>query len=150
MSEVFHGGMLSVAFDGSGGDFIFNDPGNLDVVTITKFAREGNTWPAPEAVTDGLANDQQGPTGERVPFAFNALNMDPTEVDTLRTYAFTLAKRDVQFTSLDGKTVMVLTDAVVRVQTAPINEFGKYGFVRIEGEATAAGSDRAYSVVYTP
>ena len=149
-SSLFMGGVAKVVIDGVGGDFIYNVSTNPDVVTIPKFAREGNTWPDPAPITDGLSNDREGPTGEKVPFAFNALNMDPVEVDALRASAFIFDRKDLQFTSKDGKTVVEVKNVVLRVTTNPINEFGKYGFVRFEGEATAAGTQRAYTVVYTP
>lgn len=146
----FTGGVASVVIDGVGGDFTYHVTTNPDVVTIDKFTQEGNEWPKPAAVKDGVHPAQEGPTGEVVPFAFNALNMDPDDVDALKAPAFAMTPHDLQFTSADGKTVMVLFNVILDVNPAPINDFGKYGFVRFEGKATAAGATRAYSVTHTP
>ena len=139
-NELYFGGLLKVEIDVEGGPF------SSPLITITEFTREGQTIPQPQAVTDGLSNDQEGPTGEKTSFAFNGINLDPTKVDTVRAKGFTLDALDVRFHSKDGVKTMTLIGCIVRVATSAINEFGKYGFVKFEGESVSAGSAKSYTL----
>lgn len=149
---MFAGGIGSVMFDQPGGTFLpEGDVGSTTLLTLLEHQMrvEGQQWPAPELVKDQVGNGQGAPTGERVPFAFKAINVDAVKADTLRNRAFSLLAVDVQFTSKDGKTVVVMSDVLLGVQTTPIIEFGKYGFVLFDGEGLAAGADRAMDITTT-
>lgn len=137
--EMLFGGVSLMEFDVAGGNFA------APICSVSAFTREGNTWPTPEAVTDGLSNDQQGPTGQRVPFVVMGVNVDAANADTLRGKGFTLDLVDVRFTPKTGAKKMVVKNVVIRVETAAIAEYGKYGTVRFEGEGTAAGATKAYT-----
>lgn len=143
--SLFHGGVAEVIIDDVGGDFV-TDPD----LTITQFAKEGNKWPNPTVLTDDLADEQAGPTGEEVPFDLRCLNLEADDVSALRTEAHALAPKDVQFTSTDGKTVVVVKGCILGITKSPINDLGKYGVVRVMAKATSAGLVRAYSVIHTP
>lgn len=139
-AEVLFGGVSSVKFDLAGGDF------SSPLLTVTQWSEEGNTWPKPASVKKGINNNQEGPTGQEVPFLLNALNVDAALVDTLRLRGFSLLACDVRFDSLDGAKRMTLLNVIVIVETMAIAEFGEYGVVEISGKATSAGSAKAYTL----
>ncbi len=141
---VFIGGVGSVKVQVAGGDFA-----ESPLLTATLFAQEGNTWPVPEPITDQLSNQQQGPTGERTAFSVRMLNVEATEVTAVRAKGYALELCDVEFTSKDGKIKMVVKNVIPRILTAPIADFGRYGFVLFEGEGTAAGDTLTYTVTET-
>jgi len=144
---LFFGGVGKVVIDAVGGDFTFNP--DIEIEGL-KFTEEGNTWPAPESISAGVHGGQQGPTGEQTPFSFNALNVDAAEVDAIRDAAFALTRKDVQFTSKDGKTKMVVAKCLVRVTTHGIAEHGQYGFVTFAGEGVVSGAGASNTITYTP
>lgn len=131
--------------DAVGGDFV-----TTPELTVSKFTEEGNTWPVPEMQRSGVHGGQQGPTGEKTPFDVRGLNLDAATVDTIRAAAFSLTRKDIQFTSKDGKTKVVLEKVLLTVETHALNEFGQYGFVRFVGEGVAAGAAASSTVTHTP
>lgn len=144
---LFFGGVGKVVIDDVGGDFTTAPDIEIDGL---KFTEEGNTWPTPEAITAGVHGGQQGPTGERTPFDIRVLNVDAATVDTIRAAAFALTRKDVQFTSKDGKTKMVVAKCLLRITTAGIVEHGQYGYVRIEGEGVVSGAGSSNTITHTP
>jgi hypothetical protein len=142
---LYFGGVGKVVIDAVGGDFT-----TAPDIEITQFAEEGNTWPVPEAITAGVHGGQQGPTGERTPFSFNALNVDAATVATIRSAGYALTRKDVQFTSKDGKTKMVVAKCLLRIVTAGIAEHGQYGFVTFAGEGVASGAGASNTITHTP
>lgn len=143
---MFAGGVKSVKFDVPGGTFA----APILALTELQLKVEGQQWPAPELVKDQVGNGQGAPTGERVPFSIKAINVVAANADALRAKGFAVEPVDMQIVSKDGKTTMVLKNVIIGVQTTPIVEFGKYGFVSLDGEAVAAGSERAFTTTTTP
>ncbi len=145
MSKIlFPGGCSVLKIDAVSGNF------SAPVLTLDTFTKSGNQWPQPAALQAAAGSGQMGTTGERVPFKVQGINVDSVPVDTVRIASIGLTRYDLQWTSADGKTVVVQTSVLLSIQTNPIAEDGEFGFVLVSGESVAAGTDRAYTVVYTP
>ncbi len=142
----YFGGVHSVEFVPSSTGFGSATESDITLISKHNLITEGQQLPVPETLESELASGQGGPTGEDVPFEVRSKNMDVSEANTLRDDGYDTVPYDVRYTTLDQTIEMVLLECILRVATAPIAQRGSYGFVRIGGEATSVGKDKAYEV----
>jgi hypothetical protein len=141
-----------VEIDVAGGAF------TTPAFTFTKeqIIKDGTRVPSPEDVTEELFDSTSIPVGEMVEFELRLRNTTAADIATLRADSRAGTMRAFRFWSDDGgsgsggRAQMTLANVRIQsVNTSPINEFGKHGFVRIVCKATAAGSDAVMTVTLT-
>ncbi len=144
---MFLGGVKQIKLSD---DETFTEPvGETFLITIEKYQliQEGQTYPVPVGITAALADDTEAPTGVNLPFEIRAANLSTEDVQSLEDAAYGLVPVYVKYTSLDGKTEMVLLKAILnQVNTGPINERGSLGFVRVAGMCTGTRPADCYTV----
>ncbi len=144
---LFKGGILSVEFST---DLPFTAP--IVVTGADKFSKEGQTWPSPDTVeelTDQLSDNKNQLTGYVLPFVVRIKQMAAADVTTLQTAADDGTDYWVRFTSLDGRTVLILLKLKIRCKHGAIVEFGKFGGVVVSGEASGIKAADAYTLTWT-
>ena len=110
-------------------------------VAFNQIVKEGNQFPDPEPMTDGLASEQDAQSGIKIPFALRLKDVAQADVDTLRGHAESNTPVFVEFESMTGEKEMLkhVTITCVARGTA---DLGKFKSVKIAG--AAAGPTDAY------
>jgi hypothetical protein len=139
MSTIYAGGVKQIR--------IATDDAFTSAVTIdgAALSKEGNTFPTVEDLTETLASEQDAQSGVRIPFALRVVKMASADAQTLKGYAETLTPVFVEFETPAGLTE-VLRNVIPRVHTSPVAVTGRFGVVRIAGEAVAGRESLAHTI----
>ena len=110
-------------------------PEPTDMVTFedTEYIPDGSSLPEVETQTAEVGNDQEGPVGEAIPFDVRFNGLEATDVDKIRDDGYQLIPYDFEFTSEDGRTIVILRKVIPIVHTNALADANEYGYVQIMG-----------------